>query len=204
MQYLEFKEQLNRFVLFSIKDIEKIYPNFNKMNLVFWQKKKYIYKIRNGWYRFNKKPENETELYYIANKIYAPSYISFETAMNYYGIIPEAVFTIKSASTLKTQSFKNDLGFFKYSNLKEECFFGYKLISTENFTFKIANIEKTILDFLYFSHSIETFHDIESLRLNRYLLKEKLDYNKLLQYAELYKTKQLLKKIKLLKLYIDD
>jgi predicted transcriptional regulator of viral defense system len=204
MKLQEFKDYFKQYPIFSIKDIEKEYPKFNMMNLINWQKKRYIIKIRNGWYRFNEKPIHETELYYIANKIYSPSYISFETALNYYGIIPEAVFLIKSVSTLKTQNFENDLGLFKYINLKENCFFGYSFVSNENYTFKIANIEKSLLDYLYLSYSIETYSDLESLRLNRNVLKEKLDYVKLENYAQLYETKQLLKKTKLLKSYIYD
>ncbi len=46
MQFIEFKNYFNPYQVFSIKDIEKEYPKFNKMNLIAWQKKKYIIKIR--------------------------------------------------------------------------------------------------------------------------------------------------------------
>jgi hypothetical protein len=62
MQYIEFQNKFNQYRVFSIKDIEKQYPEFNKMNLISWQKKKYIAKIRNGLYRFNEKPSNETRV----------------------------------------------------------------------------------------------------------------------------------------------
>lgn len=34
MQYIDFERQMNCFVVFSINDIEKYFPDFNKMNLV--------------------------------------------------------------------------------------------------------------------------------------------------------------------------
>jgi predicted transcriptional regulator of viral defense system len=204
MQFQEFKNCFSQYQVFSIKDIEKQYPKFNKMNLIAWQQKKYIIKIRNKWYRFNGILKNENELYYIANKIYSPSYVSFETALSYYGIIPEAVFVIKSVSTLKTQNFENELASFKYLNLKTNCFFGYVLVSNEYFTFKIANIEKSLLDFLHLSYSIETISNLESFRLNKIILKEKLNYAKLEEYAQYCANKQLLKKTKLLRSYIYD
>lgn len=199
MNFIDFKQQLEGFTIFSKSDVEKYYPDFNKMNFITWQKKNYISKLRNGKYRFDKKITNETELFYIANKIYTPSYISLETALNYYGLIPEAVFSIQSVSTLKTQSFENIQGLFNYSNIKSNYFFGYRLISTENYTFKIADIEKTLLDFLYLRNSIKTIEDVEGLRLNKIILKEKISIPKLDQYTTYMNSKLLHKKITLLK-----
>ena len=88
----------------------------------------YLQKIRNSWYCFTDIKIDETVLFYIANKIYQPSYVSLETALHYYGIIPEAVFTISSITTLKTQKFKNKQGFYTYTNIKSNCFFGYELV----------------------------------------------------------------------------
>jgi predicted transcriptional regulator of viral defense system len=127
-----------------------------------------------------------------------------ETALSYYGLIPEAVFTISSVSTLKTNSFKNKFGNFKYSNLKPNLFFGYQIIKINNYFFKIAEIEKTILDYLYLNSSIKSIDDLIELRLNKFILANEVNFPKIYEYATIYKSKSLIKKIKILKQFVND
>jgi len=202
MQFLDFRQQLTDYIVFSINDVKKIYPDFNWMNLVAWQKKDYIQKLRNGWYRFSDRKTDESVLFYIANKIYSPSYVSFETALSYYGLIPEAVFIISSVSTLKTEKIKNDAGSFTYTTLKPSCFFGYELVHKNTFSFKIASIEKTLLDYFYIHKSVKTFEDIAALRLNKAILTEQIKIPKLDDYSRLFDSKSLDKRIILLKKYL--
>ena len=204
MQFLDFKQELSKYLVFSIKDIEKLYPNFNKINLLYWQKKGYIQKIRNSWYFFTDIKIDETVLFYISNKIYSPSYVSLESALYYYGIIPEAVFSINSITTLKTNKFKSYTYPINYSSIKPSCFFGYKLLKNEKYTFKVAEIEKALLDYLYLQVKIKSYKDIKSLRFNKHVLQEKLNMQKLFDYASLYNSKVLLKKINILKQLLDD
>ena len=107
MNFIEFSKTFSDWPLFSIHEILKLYPNFDRKNLVRWQEKGYIKKIRNKWYIFSDKNINEINLFYIANSIYSPSYISFESALSYYNIIPEAVFSVTSATSLKTNKKTN-------------------------------------------------------------------------------------------------
>ena len=53
-----------------------------------------------------------TEL--IANHIYGPSYVSMESAMRFYGLIPEIVFTTISLTTGTARSYCNEVGTFRY------------------------------------------------------------------------------------------
>jgi predicted transcriptional regulator of viral defense system len=202
--FLKFQKYFNNSVVFSVKDIDKAFPGFNKMNLVNWQKNSRIIKLRNGWYRLNQNISEEAELFYIANKIYSPSYISMESALSYYGFIPEGVFTLSSVSTLKTQKFETPIGSFKYQNLKTPVFFGYSLINYKNFTIKIAGPEKALLDFLYLNHTIKESKDLESIRLNKIILSEKLDLEKLGEYARHFHSNEMLRKKTLLLQYIND
>jgi predicted transcriptional regulator of viral defense system len=202
MNFINFKSRLIQFVVFSLKDIEKKIPGFNKMNLLNWQKKGYITKLRNGWYKFNETPVEDDLLYYIANRIYAPSYLSLETALHFHGVIPEGVFTCNSITTLKTCRFKTSMGLFNYTNIKSGCFFGYQFIRNKQFIYKIADIEKALLDYLYINHRIGTTEDFDGLRLNKYVLKEKIDTSKLSGYAKLFNSKTLTKKAEMIKFYI--
>ena len=61
-----------------------------------------LIKIRNGLYE----TEANTPSYLLAGSIYGPSYISFEYALSYYGLIPERVTTITCATFNKRKEKK--------------------------------------------------------------------------------------------------
>ena len=67
-------------------------------------KNKQIFPITKGLYETNE----HVNPFYLANPIYSPSYISFETALAYYDLIPERVYMIKNA-TFKKKKRKKDL-----------------------------------------------------------------------------------------------
>jgi len=124
--------------------------------------------------------------------------------LSYYGLIPEASFSITCISSLKTNMFKNQMGNFSYSNIKSNLFFGYQNIIKNNHSYLIAEIEKTILDYLYLRNSIKTIADIKALRLNKYILHENLDLLKLSAYASIFNSKVLFNKINVLKKFMND
>lgn len=204
MLYLSFKSVFKGYPLFSLKDIEKAFPGFNKMNLTNWQKKGYIHKLRSQYYCFADEQYVEEKKYIIANRIYKPSYVSMETALFYYGLIPEAVFTVTSISTLKTNSFKNAIGNFTYNTIGASRYFGYRLVQNELFTFKIAEPEKALLDFLHLKSYIATIDDIIALRLNKITLKQDFNFQKFSNYANLFNSKVLKRRVDLVKEYIYD
>ena len=80
MNYIQFRNALRDFPVFSTSDIRVAFENFDRRRLSEWQKKGYIIKVIKGHYLFADVDIDETTLSAIANKIYRPSYISFETA----------------------------------------------------------------------------------------------------------------------------
>ncbi|NQU81852.1 MAG: hypothetical protein HQ543_10065 [Bacteroidetes bacterium] len=116
-----------------------------------WQAKNYIKKIRKGYYYFPERDINENFLMHISNKIYKPSYISMATALSYYNLIQEGVYLITGISTRKTMLFETPLGNFGYRAIKNELFFGYRLIQQGDYNIRYAEVEKSILDFFYFN-----------------------------------------------------
>lgn len=193
--YNQFKEIMNSFLVFSTKDILKYFPNFDKKNLVNWQKKGYIIKIRNNFYCFSDTTINEEFLYLVANTIYQPSYLSFETALSYYNIIPEGVYILTSATTTKTNEFSTPIANFSYRNFKSNLFFGYRLITYKNQYFKMASLEKTVLDYLYLNSQINEIDDFDLLRWNKEELKL-LDIDLFNSYLNLFNSNKLNKRAK--------
>ncbi len=193
--YNQFKEIMNSFLVFSTKDILKYFPNFDKKNLVNWQKKGYIIKIRNNFYCFSDININEEFLYLVANTIYQPSYLSFETALSYYNIIPEGVYTLTSATTTKTNEFSTPIANFSYRNFKTNLFFGYRLIAYKNQYFKIASLEKAVLDYLYLNAQINEVDDFDLLRWNKEEL-QRIDITLFNSYLNLFNSNKLNKRAK--------
>lgn len=196
MQYVELKEVLKDFTIFSLNDIKRIDRSFFRTRLNEWQGKGYIKKVIKGYYIFSDLELNENALFEIANKIYKPSYISFETALSFYHLIPESVYGITSASTRRTYKFKTQMAEFSYRTIKPELFFGYELVSYKNKRFKIASIEKTILDYFYINSHIKKENDFACLRMNKDIFLKQINEEKVYHFLEKFAQKRLGKRIK--------
>jgi predicted transcriptional regulator of viral defense system len=204
MRFIQFKEQLKDFTVFSLADARMVENPFDLRRLSEWQEKGYIRKIVRGQYMFSDINLNEPVLYEIANRIYPPSYISFETALAYYGLIPETVFGIVSASTRKTSRFETSIGRFSFHTLATSIFFGYSIVEHDGRHFKIADIEKALVDYLYIHSDLTTPEDAESLRLNIEVIRSKLDWKKVEAYSEKIGHSALKNRIAGLRRYVDN
>ncbi|MDO9399759.1 MAG: hypothetical protein Q7T79_03700 [bacterium] len=203
MQYIELKEKLNEYVVFTSQDINKVDALFYRSRLNDWQDKGYIKKIRRGYYMFADQNLNEAVLFCVANKIYLPSYISFEMALSNYGLIPESVYGITSATSNKTNRFKTEIGEFIYHHLKPELLFGYELITLGGISYKMANIEKTILDYFYINSHLKTEADFSELRINEEEFNSKVNKDKLMKYLNSFNNKSLERRINKFLKYIN-
>ena len=191
MKYLELKNELRDFTIFSLNEIKNIEPSFHRRRLNEWQDKGYIKKVVRGYYIFSDLKLSEEILFKIANRIYLPSYISLESALSYYHLIPESVYGITSISTRKTYHFRTSIGEFIYRTLKPPLFFGYDLIKFQEKYLKMACIEKALLDYFYLHSDIETEQDFESLRINKEMFFSQISNPKLMDFLEKFNQKKL-------------
>ncbi|HCC71404.1 MAG TPA: hypothetical protein DEQ09_09695 [Bacteroidales bacterium] len=182
--WVEFQTKMSPFRVFSVQDVKKQFPSMNLMNLVRWQKKGYILRLRNKWYILNDAESHENIEWLAANLIYAPSYISLHTALSWYNMIPEMISTTTSVTTRKTNKFSTHLGDFDYHRIKPEIFgFGYVLDNMDAYIGErgqsrkiiIASPQKAILDFFYINSFYNTADDMEGLRLNEAELQKTLN-----------------------------
>lgn len=194
---------MQKYPVFSINEIEKHFPDFDTRRLVEWQKKGYIHRIRNKYYYFTGQSIEERFLFYTANNIYSPSYISLESALSTYNIIPEGVFQVTSITTRKTNSFDTSLGEFKYRHIKPNLFFGHSLKEWKKYRYSIAEPEKAIIDCLYHNPDVKNVEDFRLLRWNPDSIRDKIDYKKLEKYKKYIDSKTLNNRISLLKKFID-
>ncbi|MFH1478495.1 MAG: hypothetical protein ABIG92_01795 [Candidatus Omnitrophota bacterium] len=194
MHYLELRNALKDFTIFSFNDIKSLKGNFFRTRLNEWQDKGYIIKVVRGYYVFSDLKLNEKALFEISNKIYPPSYISFEMALSYYQLIPESVYGITAVSTRRTYRFKTRIAEFIYRTVTPRLFFGYILVKYGDKYFKIASMEKAILDYLYINPNIKDEDGFASLRINKDMFFKQLSKEKLYMFLERFNQKALRKR----------
>lgn len=85
----------------------------------------------------------------VANHIYSPSYVTGLYALRYYGLIPELVYMVTSATTGLSKRFVNKLGTFEYRRFASDYYhIGIKILDGDGCSFLIASPEKALCDLI--------------------------------------------------------
>ena len=66
------------------------------------------------------KSRKEISTSLVANHLYGPSYVSCQTALRYWGLIPERVYAIQSMTIKRSRSFLNSIGRFEYIHANKD------------------------------------------------------------------------------------
>jgi predicted transcriptional regulator of viral defense system len=166
-----------------------------------WEKEDKILKLKNGLYIFSKKYRRK-EIFEpcISYLIKNPSYISLEKAMEYYQLIPDAIFTYTSVTPRKRPGvFETRVGNFKYVSIKKEYFWGYTVIESNGLRGYIAEPEKALLDTFYFTKGDIDMNYLKEMRFQNL---EILDSAKLQAYAERFDKKRIYRAVKAFSRYL--
>lgn len=110
-----------------------------------------IIRLKRGMYVVSPKVTKQLlSIELIANHIYGPSFVSMESALRYYGLIPEQVYTVRSLTTNRSKCFENTIGRFEYITVNDVYYsIGIKQETVENkYTFLIATPEKALCDMI--------------------------------------------------------
>ena len=166
-------------------------------------KKGKLVKIKRGLYSDDLYNDSEV----IANICYNPSYISFEYALSYYGVIPEFVSTFTSATFGK----KNNKIYhmkdftFDYRSVPDEVFpMGILIMkNSKDISYKIASKEKALCDLLYSKYPVRSIKDLKMLLFEDMRIDEneflKMNVEFIKEIAPLYHSNSL----NVLKKYLD-
>jgi hypothetical protein len=83
----------------------------------------------------------------LAGSIYGPSYVSFETALAWHGMIPEAVNEVLSATSKRGVDFENVFGRFRYFQIPEAVYpIGIQRVTDSELPFLLASATKALCD----------------------------------------------------------
>ena len=148
-----------------------------------WVKSGKLLQLRKGLYTLS--PEyrkTSPHPFYIANKLVRGSYVSLQSALEYYGLIPEYVPNITSVTTGRPGTYSTPLGFFIYKHVKKSLFFDFTLVDMgESQQVFIARPEKALIDLLYLTPGADSLAYLEGLRLQNL---DNLNINYLKELAE--------------------
>lgn len=155
-----------------------------------WNKAGKIIQLKRGMYLLAE-PYRKIEVYdpYIAAILKKPSYISMEKALEYHNLIPEAVTVYTSITTKRKGRFVSKAGIFDYSHIKKSLFWGYTSVTVNKQTAFIASCEKAILDYFYVKKLNISLDYLYELRLQNI---EKINIEKLFEYAQRFKKSKML------------
>ena len=208
MNFSEFKTQFQNKPLILSWDVVQMAkdPQAMRNQLSRWQKKGLLIGLRKGVYMLgpqDRKIDVSKEV--IANRIYEPSYLSLEYALNFYGLIPEEVVDLTSITTRKTMRFKNKLGHFVYQHIQPKAFRGFRKMGNEKNSYFMAEPEKAVVDFLYLNLSQFTKNVKEILEHSfRFQNIEGLNRKKLTELGKLFGSKKLMRALKLFGQWIEE
>lgn len=208
MKYSTFRQQMTNQPAFRSNTLNYLdkNPRLLKRQLSEWCQKKLVIALGRGWYTLNDADRKANiSRYFLANILYQPSYISLESALSLYQLIPEAVTIMTSISTKKTKTIENDYGTFDYRHIATSYFRWFSPQKDEfNNQYFLASPEKALVDFLYFrtrnikKADITLFQD--DFRLQNL---ELIDRQQLLNIASAFRNKKLFSFVKLLCQYIE-
>ncbi|MBM3254173.1 MAG: hypothetical protein FJZ16_07965 [Candidatus Omnitrophica bacterium] len=196
----------HKMYLFALEDVKNLFPDEKpktiKNNLIRWLSKGYFVRLKRNLYEFiDRGPGLKIPDVYVANRLYEPSYVSLETALSIYSIIPDIAVSVTSITTRPTRTFKNNYGSFFYRTCQRKAFTGYRLMSYEGFKVNIADKEKALVDFLYYRLRSGNILNFSQERLNKRILK-RIDWKKVFQYAGLFSNSRMIKLLKECKEYV--
>ncbi len=187
---LSIREELlkKRLLIFTSRDFERTFhlPKYKAKYFLEKESEGGLFlRLKKGLYGLKTDLPSEEEL---ANRLYQPSYISFEYALAGFNVLPEMTYSVTSATTKPTRTFTIEDKVFSYFTIKKEAYTGYALIKREGRSFLMAEPEKALVDYLYF---VVLGKKANNDRLNTSSLKK----GKLFEYASLYGRDKLIKLI---------
>lgn len=115
-----------------------------------------VIRLKKGLYvvspNITEKPVNE---FLIANHLYGPSYVSMQSALRYYGLIPERVYVISSMTTGLHKEFTNKIASFSYTHCPKEYYsIGIEIIKEGGHQFIMASPEKALCDLMIYTPNL--------------------------------------------------
>ena len=169
-------------------------PKLVRLQLTRWVNSGRIYQLRRGLYSIAP-PYQKTRPhpFLIANHLQRASYVSLQSALAFYSLIPEIVNTTVSVTTGRPERLETPLGLYEFRHIKTDLFFGYQMTDLEGQSALVATPEKALLDLIYLTPGGESPNYLRELRLQNVDL---LDLDLLKKQSAVFDTPKMSKSVK--------
>ena len=169
-------------------------PKLIRIQLSRWVRAGKIYQLRRGIYSIAPPYQRiQAHPFLIANHLQNASYVSLQSALSFYGLIPEVVNITTSVSTGRPERLETPLGAYEFRHIKTELFFGYQMTKLGEQNAFVATPEKALLDLIYFQPGGDSIAYLKELRLQN---TEKLNQDLLRKQSEKFKAPKLQNAVK--------
>lgn len=143
---------------FDLATLDSVYPNNKAIaaKAARLETAGDIIRLKRGLYVIS--PSISGELineYLVANHLYGPSYVTMQSALSYYGLIPERVNTIISMTTELSKQYINKIGNFSYIHCNYDYFsIGVVTSCLGSTNFLLASPEKSLCDLMIYTRGL--------------------------------------------------
>jgi predicted transcriptional regulator of viral defense system len=146
-----------------------------------WHNAGKLIQLKRGVYLIAE-PYRKVEIHepFLAQTLKHPSYISLEKALEFHGLIPEAVPVYTSVTTKRPGRFVTEIGSFDYRHIQRPFFWGYESVERHGQIGFVAMPEKALLDFFYLNRVAVTESYLREMRLQN---TEKVNLKRLTEFA---------------------
>jgi predicted transcriptional regulator of viral defense system len=167
-------------------------PNHVRRQLTRWTSGGRLYQLRRGLYTLAPPYQKiKPHPFTIANRMVRGSYVSCQSVLAHYGLIPEYVPTVVSVCSSRPRQWDTSLGSFYFRHVRRKYLFGYQLLALgDGQQALVATPEKALLDLIYLTPGGDSESYIRSLRLQSL---ENLDVNSLKDDSEIFGKPKLIR-----------
>ena len=159
-------------------------PNNVRKQLSRWTRAGKLYQLRRGLYTLAPPYQRvKPHPFVIANRLVPNSYVSCQSALAHYGLIPEYVPVTTSVTTARPARWDTPLGSFEFRHIKVDLLRGYRLTDLgDNQQAFVATPEKALLDLIHLQPGGDSPDYLRELRLQDL---ERFDMDRLQHQADL-------------------
>jgi predicted transcriptional regulator of viral defense system len=172
----------------------KVNTDIVRLQITRWTKRGRIYQLRRGLYAIAPPYQKvKPHPFLIANRMQRASYVSGQSALAFYGLIPDTVHATLSVTASRPERLETPLGVFEFRHVKPELLRGYRMTALYGLKLPeqqalVAIPEKALLDLVYLQPGGDTLAYLRELRLQNL---ERLDLDELRRQAETFSTPKL-------------
>jgi len=169
-------------------------PNIVRQQISRWVKSGRVYQLRRGLYALAPPYQKvKPHPFLVANHLQRASYVSEQSALAFYGLIPETAHATLSVTAGRPERLDTPFGVFEFRHIKPELLSGYRITDLGGQQALVALPEKALLDLVYLHPGGDSPKYLLELRLQNL---GRLDMNRLRRQVEIFNTPKLHRVVK--------